>query len=97
MISSRSVPPISFAPRACTTIGAAVGRVVAEQRLLGEPARVDQAVPLQRVELLAGARDHALLDELREREVEVVAAEQQVIADRGAREAVAVGVDRRSA
>ena len=93
MISSRSVPPISFAPRLCTTIGALAGGVVAEQRLLREPARVDEAVPLQRVELLAGLRDDALLDDLREREIEVVAAEQQVIADRGAREAVAVGVD----
>ena len=34
-----------------------------------------------------------MFDELREREIQVVAAEQQVIADRGAREAIAVVVD----
>jgi hypothetical protein len=54
---------------------------------------VHQAVPLQRIQLLAGPRDDALLDDLRERQVEVVAAEQQVIADGGAREPVAARVD----
>ena len=56
---------------------------------------MDQAVPLQGVELLARARDQALLDDLAEREIEVVAAEQEVIADRGAREVVVADVDQR--
>ena len=92
--SSRSVPPMSLLPRPLTVIGSGSSRGSAEQRLLGEPAGVDQAVPLQRHRACRSAAPASTrLDQLRQREVDVVAAEQQVIADRGALEAVAVGAD----
>jgi hypothetical protein len=69
-----------------------VRRRVAEQRLLGQATGVDQPVPLQRVEPLAAAGGEPLFDQLGQRQIDVVAAEQQVIADRDAREP-AVGVD----
>ena len=72
-----------------------VGSPWLEERLLREATRVDEPVPLQGVELLAcaHARDDALFDDLGECQVEVVAAEQQVIADRRTREPVAAGID----
>ena len=53
------------------------GALAAEQRLLGGAAEVGERVPALAVELLAEAR----LEQARQRDVDVVAAEQDVIAD----------------
>ena len=79
----RIEPPISFEPRLGTTIGAVSSVGVAEQLLLGRAARVGERAQLPRVELRAGGGQLAR-DDVREREVHVVAAEQDVVADRDA-------------
>jgi hypothetical protein len=60
----------------------ALGRTVGEQGLLGAAARMDERALLQRIELLV----EIALDDRSEREVDVVAPEQDVIADRDALE-----------
>ena len=66
-----------------------------EQRLLRDAALVPQRLQLPRVDAVAFALE-ALLHDAREREVHVVAAEQDVIADRDAleREVAVVLADR---
>ena len=51
--SALIVPPISLLPRPRIEIGTALGRVVAEQLLLGAAARVDERALLHRIERLA--------------------------------------------
>ena len=91
--SSRIVPPISFAPRLCTTIGAVSGGSSPSSVSFASRHAWTRPCHCSASSFLPLLRDDALLDDLRERQIEVVAAEQQVIADGGAREAVAVRVD----
>ena len=78
--SVRIVPPISLLPRPSSVTGCARERRVAEELLLRHAGLMPQPVQLPGVEpvplLLEPRLQHA-----REREVHVVAAEQDVIAD----------------
>ena len=65
--------------------------VVGQQRFLRRAALAAQHLPLRQREL--ARRRQLLLDERRQREIEVVAAEQQVLADRDALERQLVVLD----
>ena len=75
-------------------MGRLVDLGVGQQGLLGQAAGVHQAVPFQGIQA-AGAvgGGQAGLDDLGQGEVDVVAAEQQVIADGGAAEPGVLGGD----
>ena len=83
--SARRPPPRSFEPRDAIAIGAADELRVGEKPLLGDPARVRERDHLPAVDFLS-VRLELLADHVREREVHVVAAEQDVVAHRDARE-----------
>jgi hypothetical protein len=74
-------------PRAAAGDGhrPALARRLLEEALLADAARLDQRLELVRVELVARAREPPL-DAAGERQVHVVAAEQEVVAHRGAGE-----------
>ena len=74
------VPPISCEPRPSSVTGRSVSGGVAEQRLLREPGLVPEAVQLPGVDLVPGALQ-PLLEQPRQRQIHVVAAEQDVLAD----------------
>ena len=80
------LPPISFEPRPAIVTGQRSMRrlLIAQQLFLGRPAGEPQGAPLLGVEPRAA---ELLLDVMRQREVDVVAAEHQVIADGDAAEA----------
>ena len=75
------VPPISRVPLPSTVTGRSRLRRVGEQRLLRDAALVPQRLQLPGVDAMA-FRFEPLLQHARQREVHVVAAEQDVIADR---------------
>ena len=76
---------MSDAPRPGTTSGAFLSFGVGEQLFLGLAAGEGQRVELPRVELLA-FRGQALADGVRQGQVHVVAAEQNVVAHGHARQ-----------
>ena len=79
------VPPTRREPRPSSVIGRSRRTGISEQRLLRDPRLVPQAVQLPRVHLVPLAFE-PLLQQTRERQVHVVAAEQDVLADRDALE-----------
>ena len=79
--SVRIEPPISLLPRPSSVTGCDAERRIAEERFLREPRLVPQPVQLPRVDLVALLLE-AHLQHAREGEVHVVAAEQDVLADR---------------
>ncbi len=78
-------PPITFDPRPSTFTTAAVLLRLREKRLLGPPARVEQRDSLGGVEALHAFRQRAG-DRIRQRQVHVVSAQQDVLADGQPRE-----------
>ena len=86
-VRAMRAPPTRRAPDAATATDTWPGRRRAEQRLLGGAARGDELREARRVELVAVVSQPGL-EGVREREVHVVAAEQQVRAHRDARHAL---------
>ena len=68
-------------PRPSRVTGRSVCVGIGEERLLRQPALVPQPVQVPRVDAMAGGLE-PLLQHARQRQVHVVAAEQDVFADR---------------
>ena len=79
-------PPISLLPRPSSVTGCAPSGRVAEERFLREPRLVPQPVQLPGVDSVPLLLE-PLLQHARQREIHVVAAEQDVLADGDALEA----------